>query len=114
MQNAHKEFLDILRAHPTKLRGVVHSHTGTLEEALELIAAGFYIGINGCSFKEQSGLDCVQKLPLDKLLVESDCPWCAYLVPFSLRFGRSPPSHAQVRSPALPRVRPHPCDPHHL
>ncbi|KAK4700064.1 TatD DNase family protein, partial [Phenoliferia sp. Uapishka_3] len=75
-RNAHKEFLEILKQHPTPLRGVVHSHTGTLEEAQELIAAGFYIGVNGCSFKEQSGIDCVRELPLDKLLVESDCPWC--------------------------------------
>lgn len=30
-----------------KLRGVVHSHSGSLKEALEMIELGFKIGING-------------------------------------------------------------------
>ncbi|KAI5474188.1 TatD DNase family protein [Pseudohyphozyma bogoriensis] len=42
---AHKELVEILRAHPKPLRGVVHSHTGSLEEALEYIEMGFYVGI---------------------------------------------------------------------
>ncbi|KAL8278945.1 hypothetical protein RQP46_008614 [Phenoliferia psychrophenolica] len=100
-RNAHKEFLSILQAHPTKLRGVVHSHTGTLEEAQELIAAGFLIGVNGCSFKEQSGLDCVRELPLDKLLVESDCPWCEVRPSHAsfplLSLLSTSPSHSHLR-----------------
>ncbi|KAM0748334.1 Mg-dependent DNase [Meredithblackwellia eburnea MCA 4105] len=75
-RNCHAEFVDILSKHPGPLRGVVHSHTGTVEEALQLVKAGFFIGINGCSLKEQMGLDVVTALPLEKLLVESDCPWC--------------------------------------
>ncbi|KAM0787525.1 hypothetical protein ACM66B_003596 [Microbotryomycetes sp. NB124-2] len=73
---AHRDFVDIIKKHDKPLRGVVHSHSESLEQALELIDLGFLIGINGCSLKTQENLDCVRQLPLDKLMVESDCPWC--------------------------------------
>ncbi|GAA5910734.1 hypothetical protein JCM6882_002064 [Rhodosporidiobolus microsporus] len=73
---AHDDFVSLLKAHGKPLQGVVHSHTGTAEEALELIEMGFYIGINGCSLKTQENLDCVARLPLSHLLIETDSPWC--------------------------------------
>ncbi|GAA5929898.1 hypothetical protein JCM3775_004458 [Rhodotorula graminis] len=72
----HPDFIATLRAHDKPLRGVVHSFTGETAEALELVDAGFLIGINGCSLKTPDNLDTVRALPLDRLLLESDCPWC--------------------------------------
>ncbi|GAA5999054.1 3'-5'-exodeoxyribonuclease [Rhodotorula paludigena] len=72
----HPDFVALLKAHGKPLRGVVHSHSGTAEEALELISMGFYIGLNGCSLKTAENLEGVKRLPLDRLLIESDCPWC--------------------------------------
>lgn len=45
---AHKDLVDILKKHEgaRPLRGVVHSHTGSLPEALEFIDLGFYIGVS--------------------------------------------------------------------
>ncbi|GAA6002316.1 hypothetical protein JCM10207_001060 [Rhodosporidiobolus poonsookiae] len=74
---AHADFVSLLKAHDKPLRGVVHSHTGTAEEALELISMGFYVGVNGCSLKTQENLDCIKQLPLDHLMVETDAPWCS-------------------------------------
>ncbi|GAA5978262.1 hypothetical protein JCM11641_001152 [Rhodosporidiobolus odoratus] len=74
---AHQDFVAILKAHGKPLRGVVHSHTGTAEEALELVELGFLIGVNGCSLKTQENLDVVKQLPLSSLCVESDAPWCS-------------------------------------
>lgn len=46
---AHADFIDILRRHNAvtdkPVRGVVHSHSESLEQALECIALGLYIGI---------------------------------------------------------------------
>jgi len=60
------------------LKGFIHCFTGTklaLETYLEL---GFYIGITGwiCdNRRNQSLVEAVKKLPLDKLLIETDAPW---------------------------------------
>ncbi|KEI39455.1 uncharacterized protein L969DRAFT_17377 [Mixia osmundae IAM 14324] len=76
---AHVDFVRILNqsgdAH--QLPGVVHSFTGTVAEAKELIDLGLYIGVNGCSLKTAENLEVVKSLPLDKLLLETDAPWCS-------------------------------------
>ena len=56
--------------------GIVHSFTGTREEMLELCALGLYIGINGCGLRSQELLDMVAAIPMEKLVVETDAPWC--------------------------------------
>ena len=44
---AHEDMKRILVEHGKPLRGVVHSHTGSLQEALDMIELGFFIGLNG-------------------------------------------------------------------
>jgi len=57
--------------------GVVHSFTGSSEEAAELISMGFYIGVNGCSMKSNQNLETLKTIALDRLLFETDAPWCS-------------------------------------
>ena len=57
-------------------RGLVHSFTGTLEEMQRLVAMGFDIGINGCSMKTNENVAVVKEVPLERLQIETDGPWC--------------------------------------
>ncbi|KAL1408307.1 hypothetical protein Q8F55_005113 [Vanrija albida] len=77
---AHADFVRILKEvgyGPSWAGGVVHSFTGTKAELQELLDMGFYIGVNGCSMKTQENVDNVKVIPLDRILLETDAPWCS-------------------------------------
>ncbi|KAG6801316.1 deoxyribonuclease TATDN1 isoform X1 [Apis mellifera caucasica] len=76
-RNASEDFIRILRKHKDSLTaGVVHSFDGNPEEANSILQMGLYIGINGCSLKTEENLFAVTTIPSDKLMIETDCPWC--------------------------------------
>lgn len=65
-----------------ELKGVFHSFTGNREEAEKVLSYNFYIGINGIvTFKNASLANVVEKLPIERLLIETDAPFLAP-VPF--------------------------------
>ncbi len=83
-RNVGTDLLDVLRRDRRRHNGVVHSFDDTLELAQQFIALGLYIGINGCSLKTKENLEVVKQLPLEKILLETDCPYCkCFEVPFT-------------------------------
>jgi TatD DNase family protein len=77
MRDAAADFVAIVRRNRARFRnGVVHSFTGSADEAKQLLDLDLYIGINGCSLKTADNLKVVQQLPITRLMVESDAPWC--------------------------------------
>lgn len=42
----------------------------------ELMDLGLYVGLNGCSFKTEDNCRVVEAVRLDRLMLETDGPWC--------------------------------------
>lgn len=76
-RDATEETLDIVKKHRAK--GVIHCFSGSPEIAEEYIKLGYYIGIGGAvTFKNARKLpEVLKKIPLDRLLLETDCPYMA-------------------------------------
>jgi TatD DNase family protein len=80
---AHKDLIEILSENPEvkPQKAVAHGFVGNSEELQKYLDLGFYIGFNGIIFKTIEGIDFaanVRKTSLDKILIETDCP---YLTP---------------------------------
>ena len=58
------------------LSGMIHSYSGSYEQALQLIKLGFYLSFGGpVTYDKSTRLrKTLQKLPLDSILVETDAP----------------------------------------
>jgi TatD DNase family protein len=73
----------LLEEQDENLRGILHCFTGTLEQAHQLIAIGFYLGIGGVVTYKNSGLDkIVEQIDLKRIVLETDSP---YLTPVPFR-----------------------------
>ena len=80
-REAHGDTLEILKKH--KPKGVLHCFSGSPETAEEILKLGMYIGLGGAlTFKNaRKSVEVAEMLPLDRLLLETDCPYMAP-VPF--------------------------------
>ena len=77
-REAHGDALEILDQFP-QVRGVFHCYSGSLELARELVKRGWYLGFTGViTFKNaRKAVEVAQWAPLDRLLIETDCPYMA-------------------------------------
>lgn len=77
-RDAHQDTLEIMREFPEVI-GVVHCFSGSVEFAKECTKLGYYIGFTGViTFKNAKKLvEVAKEVPLDRILVETDCPYMA-------------------------------------
>lgn len=78
-REAFPDLFKILDSFPQTIQGVMHCFTGTLEEAKQSLARGWYISFSGIiTFKKSVELrDIAREIPLDWLLIETDAPFLA-------------------------------------
>ena len=82
-REAHGDIMEVIRKYP-KVRGVLHSFSGSAEMAEELISLGYYISFSGTlTFTNaRKPKEVAAKIPRDRVFIETDCP---YLAPHPLR-----------------------------
>ena len=78
-RKAHNDLLEILSTKEnSNLRGVIHCFTGNWEDAKKYLDMGFYLGFTGIIFKFDLD-EVIKKAPLNKILIETDCPFLSPL-----------------------------------
>jgi TatD DNase family protein len=103
VRDAHADLAAILAAHP-RCRGVVHSFTGTPDDARAYLRLGWHLAFNGILTYRSGGPleEAARLVPPDRLLVETDSP---YLAPVPMRGRRCEPSFVVHTLAHLARVR---------
>jgi len=105
-RNAYDDVINILNSyfliHNSKLKGVVHCFSGNAQQAKQFLDLGFYLGFTGI-ITYTSGYDAIVKdMPLEKILIETDCP---YLAPVPRRGQRNEPIYVKYTAQKIAKSR---------
>ena len=109
-RDAWRDTLDILQRYTGKLRGVFHCFGGTREQADEVLALGHLVSFTGIvTFKNGAAVrEVAAQIPLDKFMVETDCP---YLAPVPFRGKRCEPAYTRIVAEEIAGARGIPLQP---
>jgi TatD DNase family protein len=109
--DAHDEILEIISRLTPAARpaGVVHTYSGTAEQARHYLEFGLYISFSGVlTF---SNAEAIQQaaawVPLDRVLIETDCP---YLAPAPYRGKRNEPAYVRLVAEKLAEIKQTPIE----
>lgn len=99
-REASDDCLEIVHEYNGKVKGVVHCFAGTVEDAEEFLTLGFHISFAGpITFPKADNLrEALKAVPVERLLLETDCP---FLAPQPKRGKRNEPSYLQYTIPVL-------------
>ena len=103
-RDAWDDTLEVLEPYTGKVRGVFHCFGGTFEQANQVIERGHLVSFTGIvTFKNgQSVRDVAATIPLNKFMVETDCP---YLAPVPFRGKRCEPAHTRLVAEEIAKAR---------
>lgn len=104
-RSANTDTLDLLKSHQAyRCQGVMHCFTETWEMAKAALDMGFYISFSGIiTFKNAIDIqEVVKKMPLDRILVETDAP---YLAPMPYRGKQNVPGYTRYVAEAVANLR---------
>jgi TatD DNase family protein len=105
-REAETETIDILKSQwkGSNLPGIMHCFSGSLALAQQALELGFFISFSGIvTFKKAEALRVIAKqVPLDRLLIETDCP---FLAPVPFRGKRNEPAYVAEVARCLATLR---------
>lgn len=98
------DLLDIIESEQDgTLTGVWHCFTGTEQEGQRALDLGFYLGVGGVATFKNAGVDAiVKKMPLNRLILETDAP---YLSPVPKRGKRNEPAYLKFTADKLAELK---------
>lgn len=108
VRDAWEDFWTILDSYPA-VKGVIHSFSATRKQLDEALERGLYIGLNGIMTftKDSQQLEAAKRVPLDRLLLETDAP---FLAPKPYRGQTCEPKHTAVTASFLAGLRDEPVE----
>lgn len=95
--DAHDEVINLLSLYSDSQRpaGVMHSFSGTWQQAEKYLALGMYLAFNGVVTFKNAGetAEVASRVPLNRILIETDCP---FLAPEPHRGKRNEPAYVRL------------------
>ncbi len=93
-RDAFDDVMAILSAEGTRYDGVFHAFSGDTAMARDVLSLGFHIGVGGVvTFKNARLREVVTAIPIDAIVLETDCP---YLAPVPFRGKRNEPAYLRL------------------
>lgn len=101
-REAHADTLALLKKY--RPQGVLHCFSGSVETAKEILNLGMYIGLGGAvTFKNAvKPVEVASMIPLDRLLLETDCP---YMAPVPKRGKRNKSDYIEYVAEKIGEIR---------
>lgn len=102
-REANRDSVKYLKKNVPSHKGVFHCFSGDEQMLCEVLEMGFYIGIDGpvTYKKNQDFRELVKKIPLDRILLETDCP---YLTPVPYRGKTNFPEYLKYIAKTLGEI----------
>lgn len=104
-REATADLIEILKEEgASEAGGIMHCFSGSPETARECVEMNFYISLGGpVTFKNaKKPKEVAAEIPLDKLLIETDCP---YLAPHPYRGKRNEPSYVKLVAEQIAEIK---------
>lgn len=104
-REAHRDTLDMLSAcQAAEVGGVMHAYSGSAEMVREVLDLNFYVAFGGViTFKNaKKTVEAAEKVPMDRLLIETDCP---YMTPVPFRGKRNHPQYVRYVAEKLAEIK---------
>ena len=105
VRDAYGDFYEMIKEYRDRLTAgaVMHCFSGSKETALTYADMGFYISFSGSiTFKNSKAHEIIAALPLDKILIETDCP---YLAPTPHRGEINYPKYVRYQAEKIAEVK---------